>query len=156
MRNKKAERDKEIVAKLLEGKYTEQEIASLYHISRQRVDQIFNKMTGRTYLDRYKKEKEKRDKDNEIFLNTVKFCCAGCGKPVTYREAQGRHLLCEACGIKDRKNRRVWGITYVCDWCKTPYHPYASRIYRKKDLKGTFCSNHCYQASLKLAKHSKM
>jgi predicted DNA-binding protein YlxM (UPF0122 family) len=129
------------------GDYSLAEIGEMLSISRERVRQKYFDLTGRSVTAYAKKRREEKERKQKEKLNSVKFICAGCGKPVTYGERGNAVKYCEPCYIDVKKNQRKVTVTYRCENpdCQKIFHPFRSIF---KDNKSTmqrhFCNSACY------------
>ncbi len=139
-------RNEEMIRLLETGDHTLSEVGAAYHISRERARQIYRKMTGKPYTEQLKRKREKKresqKQQEQEFLQTLKFYCARCQKPVTQEEGHALKKFCRSCKnlIDLGNNRRAWTITNVCKNCGKDFHPYSNM----KNM--IFCKNHCYFA----------
>jgi CRISPR/Cas system CSM-associated protein Csm2 small subunit len=141
-------RNAEMIKMYDSGEYTLQAIASKYHISRERVRQIYKRITGKPSdiyraTQRYEKitAKEKHDKK-------IKFHCALCHTPVTYGE-KSKRLYCGECRATMLISQRDATRTSICKACGASFHPfrYLSGNTKAKGV-GLFCSMACYRAKV--------
>jgi endogenous inhibitor of DNA gyrase (YacG/DUF329 family) len=137
-------RNKDIVKLLVRGGTTLASVGKLYHLTRERVRQIYNKTVGKPYtenLKRIRKKKQKQiEKAREIWLDTVHFYCASCKKPVLNRETKGnkKMILCDDCRNNPKIEKRSMHFINTCKTCGNEFHPWANN----KTMR--FCSVRCY------------
>jgi hypothetical protein len=133
----KANRDKIIVEFLNEAKATVGELGLQFGITRERVCQIYSKVTGqpRGTLKRV------RQHHNEM---AIKFVCQGCSAPVTIKDGLYLHKYCRSCHHISQTTNRIPKVTFTCTRCGKKYHPTSSSARRLIIQIGTFCSFQCY------------
>jgi predicted RNA-binding Zn-ribbon protein involved in translation (DUF1610 family) len=127
-------RDKIIVDAIDKDNMSVGELGKMFDISRERVCQIYYRITGhaRGYIRKQRKIKASK---------VTKFICSGCGWPVSVKEGRYLHKYCRSCHDISQKEHRIMSLKYVCDNCKRQYHPLALST-RKSNKK--FCSFDCY------------
>lgn len=132
-----SERDKTILDTLNEGKTSVAELGRRFNISRERVSQIYYRITGfpRGTLKRVKKFRD---------TTVIKFVCSGCQKPITVGEGKYLHKYCRDCHVISQTTNRIPKVTATCTACGKKYHPLSISARRNKIQIGTFCSFDCY------------
>lgn len=136
-----SERDKTIAECLSAQTKTVGELGREFGISRERVCQIYSKVTG---LPRGSLVKIKQHHDNMA----TKFICLGCSTPVSILEGKYLHKYCKDCHKLSQTSNRLMKLTFTCTHCSKKYHPLSisARNALKKDSRkiGNFCSFDCY------------
>ena len=132
------------------GKYTLEEVANKYDLTRERIRQIWKKNTGRGY-DRYQKYRRqiKEEKEQE-FLDSVKYICLRCGKEVTHRESWGSVYCFDCRQTMLRGGTRNYRVSKTCLSCSKKFHPWTnanSPSVVNYSKAGQFCSRDCYRKS---------
>lgn len=135
-----SERDKKIVDCLSTQTKTVKELTAEFGISRERVCQIYSKVTG---LPRGSLVKIKQH-HNDM---SVRFVCLGCSIPVTVKEGKYLHKYCKDCHKISQTSNRMLRLTFTCTHCGKKYHPLsisARNLAKKKKRLGNFCTFKCY------------
>ncbi len=131
-----------IIESLNAGTSTMSKLAKMFGVSRQRISEIYHKTIGQKQ-GYYKKQKEVIAKQKlEKHLTEIKFYCAACHIPVTYRDAGNRSKYCAECHRQNRVLGRDLNIDLACAECGKRFHPY-----RSKRTLHNFCSKKCFHQS---------
>lgn len=140
------QRNIQIVAILEQGIYTLDQVGKRFKVSRERVRQVYLKLTGKNYIIRRKKEKQKleikRETEFKIKENSIKFYCKACKKPETFREAGRRVHFCFQCRYIQKELLRDPSVKLMCRNCNTAFNP--QRNWKAATTKPRFCSLRCY------------
>lgn len=148
-----AERDQDIVSKLINGTESIVTLGKKYGISRERVSQIYYRETKTKRGELRTHREELRQYAKKIILDSFKFVCEGCGKNVDHREGHYKRKYCQACHDLVQNQKRSVATVYKCTTCGEDYFPFTNS---KKDRKsGYFCSLKCYHIYQKSKKENK-
>ena len=136
----------ELILKYEEDGRTLVSVGDELGISRERVRQIFKKITGRGWgIQRRTTERELRDK---AWMDTVIFACRQCGREVNrrFRLENGYKKSSVFCSDKCRGiyNRRDFKVTKICVRCGKGFHPFRNWDSPSNRSKALFCSQDCY------------
>lgn len=135
------ERDKIIVESLTTQIKSVGELGRDFGISRERVCQIYSRITGnpRGTLRKVKKH------HNEM---AIKFVCLGCSTPVTVKDGKYLHKYCRDCHKISQTSNRMLKLTFSCTHCGKKYHPLSisarNSVKKTQSRVGSFCSFQCY------------
>lgn len=149
-------RNTRIVELAATGKYTLQRLADTFHMSRERIRQIYKRHTGKRFRERINFDHAKivkRQKieaaEKELHKKDIIFYCFNCHRPVTREERKGgTRKFCKDCQNIYRGDGRDLSITKICKGCGTPFHPFRSAGYPNNNKsKGIYHSKDCYQES---------
>jgi len=150
----KFDRNQQII-KLAETKiYSGEELARMFGITRERVRQIYKKMTGKAIgKERQEFFSRIRSAKKERHLNSVNFTCLVCKKEVTFRENQyGNGKYCKSCiSLSNKYDYTVW---VKCSGCGKKFHPFRNHntpsvIQHLTGKYGRFCTRDCYWSYLR-------
>lgn len=152
----KSKRNLRVVELAATGKYTLQRLADTFHVSRERIRQIYKRYTGKRFQERLAldhakivKRKELEAAEKELHKKDIIFYCFNCHSPVSREERKGgTRKFCKKCQELYRGDGRDLSITKLCKGCGTPFHPFRSAGYPNSNKsKGIFHSKDCYQES---------
>jgi len=136
----------ELILKYEEDGRTLVSVGDELGISRERVRQIFKKITGRGWgIQRRTTEQELRDK---AWMDTAIFACRQCGREVNrrFRLENGYKNASVFCSDKCRGifNRRDFKVTKICVRCGKGFHPFRNWDSPSNRGKALYCSRDCY------------
>lgn len=135
-------RNVEIVDLVSSGEYTLQEVGDMYNLSRERIRQLYFKVTRKSHTD-IRRIVQERKKQQKKFLKdeTVKFVCLGCGKKVKNKEAQRKRTFCNECFYLYRVRHKDPTVILQCIVCGNQFHPYRNWLFVGSSL---FNSRKCF------------
>ena len=112
----------------------------MYGVSRERIRQIYKRATGRGAGERMVLRREiKNEVKGQVEkakLESVKFHCRACNKPVMHKE--GKYHLCVKCSDMLTKRQRDPYTLLQCIVCGDDFHPF------RNNPNGKYCSTDCY------------
>lgn len=127
----------ELIEEAKTGLFTLQQLGDKWHITRERVRQIYKDRTGKAFTVNLDHKRQEREIAHQARLDSFHFNCRYCEKPVTYQE--GGWLWCRNC--RQNKNKvRDPRIIKICQQCGKEFHP-------SRTAKPIFCSRECYRKS---------
>lgn len=122
-------------------------VGEVYGISRERVRQIYKKVTGIPYTKvlevKIIKRQGKAARKREEFLNSPRGNCISCGKTIYYKDKYIRKY-CKECGKARKNDRRNYKKISICTNCKVSYNPRNHNVSYKPKTDNTFCTMKCY------------
>jgi predicted amidophosphoribosyltransferase len=143
--NSNAKRDLLIVKGLEQPFSTLNSIGREYGLTRERIRQIYHRITGKKYTELIKTKSLARQKikNNDMIKSFSKFCSA-CGKPISYEEHVKYPIreFCSDCHYISHTIKRDPKIFIKCDYCGKLFHPFRYKKYIKP-AKNNFCSLSC-------------
>lgn len=162
----KTDRNNKMIELLDSGDYTLAEVGEEFDISRQRVHQIYKRITGRNYRARIKKERKERARERvkeRLSVKPVEKYCVGCGRSL--KEAWEKHCrkglvdgrkkgrkLCPRCQ-QISQDKRDPKVTFTCSYCGKKFHPFYN--WRWTPGVPKFCCRECYYKSMKVSRGFK-
>lgn len=130
------ERNKEMV-RAIDARVTASSLGIKFNLSRERVCQIYYKLTGKS-VRQIRKEQALADFAIRV-ANRPK--CKVCGTTVSGRKRIFCSPECRAKHVGQRREKS----TLICFWCKQPYHPYSTAKYQiYKTHEHRFCTQKHY------------
>ena len=138
------DRDKRIIEFYDQG-LTLQQTGKIFGVTRERVRQIYLRVTGKAWGDRRREElRKRREKKREAWLHKPYGWCRQCGIPLVRVNPLHRTFFCSLACLKEW-NKRDHKIIRICKTCGQGFHPW--RTFRWGRAKGKFCSFACYGKS---------
>jgi len=119
--------DRELVLRLCRsGQFTLAEIGKMCGgITRERVRQIYKKMTGSPYRVHINAIRARNAAKKEKYLDSVSFHCQRCKRPVLHRgRTRGGKKFCLECSHLRKSKQLNLNITNICKTCYMPFHPH--------------------------------